>query len=113
MASFSSPAEYRAATVRLAKLTGAVVASTSYRLCPQIVFPAPLLDVLLAYACLLNPPPTAAATKGFPESVQASKIVLAGNSAGVNLALSLTKFLLEFNKLADATVTFHPKLGSQ
>ncbi|PVH99810.1 alpha/beta-hydrolase [Periconia macrospinosa] len=106
---FSSPAEYRAATVRLANLTGAVVASTSYRLCPQNTFPAALLDVLSAYACLLNPPAAAAATKGFPGPAPASKIVFAGNSAGVNLAFGLTKFLLEFNKLPEPTVEFHGK----
>lgn len=102
-----SPAEYRAATVRLARLTCTVVASTSYRLCPKNTFPAPILAVLLAYARLLSPPPTAAATKGFPTTTDAPKVILAGSIAGVNLAFGLTKFLLEFNKRADPAVHFH------
>jgi acetyl esterase/lipase len=79
------------------------VASTSYRLCPQNQFPAPLLDVLLAYASLLS----LRAVAGIPASTRPSKIILAGNSAGVNLAMGLTKFLLEFNKRADPTALFH------
>jgi len=46
-------------------------------------------------------------TKGFPAPTPPSKIVLAGNSAGANLAFGLTKFLLEFNKRADPSVLFH------
>ncbi|KAF1955020.1 alpha/beta-hydrolase [Byssothecium circinans] len=104
---FSSPAEYRVSTVRLARLTGAVVASTSYRLCPQNTFPAPILDVLLAYASLLYPSTTAAAGHGSLPPIAASRIVLAGNSAGANLAFGLAKFLLEFNKRSDPTILFH------
>ena len=57
--SFSCPAEYRAASTRLARVTKARVASVGYRLAPSHTFPAPILDVLLAYASLLYPPPGA------------------------------------------------------
>ncbi|KAL4941422.1 hypothetical protein BDV06DRAFT_194451 [Aspergillus oleicola] len=101
---FSSPAQYRASSARLAKLTGARVASTGYRLAPTHTFPAPILDTLVAYASLLYPPPRAA----YP-AVPANKIVLAGNSSGANLALGLVRVLLELRKLpaSDATFEFH------
>ncbi|KAJ4299558.1 hypothetical protein N0V90_004804 [Kalmusia sp. IMI 367209] len=99
------PADSRAVTTRLAHLTGAIVASTSYRLCPQHTFPTPILDVLVAYSSLLYPP-TAAAHR-LPHKVPATKIVLAGDSAGANLALGLLKFLLELNKRPDPTILFH------
>ncbi|PQE06947.1 hypothetical protein CJF32_00009234 [Rutstroemia sp. NJR-2017a WRK4] len=90
---FSSPAEYRSATSRLARLTKARVASFAYRLTPQNTFPGPLLDVLVGYVNLLYPPPGSTHT-----AVPANRIVLAGNSAGANLCLALTKFLLEYEK---------------
>ncbi|KAH8692772.1 Alpha/Beta hydrolase protein [Talaromyces proteolyticus] len=96
---FSSPAEYRAASVRLAKMTKARVASMRYRLAPNNSFPAPILDTLVAYASLIHPPP------GAPWSaVPADRIVLAGNSAGANLGLGLIKFLLELQKLSGQPV---------
>ncbi|GAB1205001.1 hypothetical protein APSETT445_003667 [Aspergillus pseudonomiae] len=102
--SFSGPAQYRASSVRLARLTGARVASIKYRLAPSHTFPAPILDILIAYASLLYPPPGAP----YP-AVPANQIVLAGNSAGANLTLGVMKFLLEMQKLPplDATFDFH------
>ncbi|KAB8208826.1 Alpha/Beta hydrolase protein [Aspergillus parasiticus] len=102
--SFSSPAQYRASSVRLAKLTGARVASIKYRLAPSHTFPAPILDILIAYASLLYHPPGA-----FYPAVPANQIILAGISAGANLTLGLMKFLLELQKLSpsDATFDFH------
>lgn len=91
--------------MRLARLTGALVASTSYRLCPQNAFPSPILDVLLAYVSLSNPPTTA--THHLPRPTPPKRIVLAGNSAGANLCFALLKFLLELNKRTDPTVLFH------
>lgn len=78
------------------------MASTSYRLCPQNTFPAPLLDVLIAYATLLHPASSAA--NPLPRATPAHKIVLAGNSAGANLAFGLLKFLIELNKRPDPTI---------
>ncbi|KAL3474803.1 Alpha/Beta hydrolase protein [Aspergillus californicus] len=98
---FSSPAQYRASSTRLARLTGARVASVAYRLAPAHTFPAPILDLPLAYASLLHPPTGAA----YP-AVPANKIVLAGNSAGANLALGLVKVLLEMQRLPGSAATF-------
>jgi acetyl esterase/lipase len=93
--SFGSPVAYRAASVRLARMTKARVASIKYRLSPNNTFPAAILDTLIAYASLISPP------AGAPWSaVPADKIVLAGNSAGSNLELGLTKFLLEWAKIS-------------
>ncbi|EIT79038.1 hypothetical protein AO1008_03329 [Aspergillus oryzae 100-8] len=83
---FSSPAQYRASSIGLAKLTGARVASIKYRLTPSHTFPASILDILVAYASLLYP-------------LAADQIILAGNSAGANITLGLMKLLLEVQKL--------------
>ena len=105
--SFSCPAEYRAASARLAKMTKARVASIKYRLAPSNTFPSPILDALLAYTSLIYPPP------GAPYSaVPANRIVLAGNSAGANLCFGLTKFLLELRKMSDPCIDFHGRLIS-
>ena len=101
--SFSSPAEYRSASARLARLTKSRVASIKYRLAPQHTFPAPVLDLLVAYSSLLYPPP-----HSIHQPVPAERIVLAGNSAGANLCFALTRFLLEFNRYRhDASLSFH------
>lgn len=104
--SYSSPSEYRSASARLARLTKARVASIIYRLSPNHTFPAALLDILVAYASLIAPPPGA-----LWSAVPAENIVLAGNSAGANLILGLTKFLLEFAKTSPGSVIsdFHSK----
>ncbi|PYI03989.1 hypothetical protein BO78DRAFT_450889 [Aspergillus sclerotiicarbonarius CBS 121057] len=82
---FGSPAQSRAASARLAKMTKAPVASIKYRLAPSHTFPAPILDTLVAYAGLLYPPP------GAPyRTVPADKIILAGNSS--NLCFGLTNY---------------------
>lgn len=98
-------------TTRLAKLTKARIASTSYRLSPQNTFPAPVLDVLIAYVSLLHPPP------GAPyRAVPANKIVFAGNSAGGTLLFALIKFLIELSRLKQPQapkIRFHGKeIGS-
>ncbi|RMZ43315.1 hypothetical protein CA14_007270 [Aspergillus flavus] len=101
---FSSPAQYRASSIGLAKLTGARVASIKYRLTPSHTFPASILDILVAYASLLYP----LAGAPYP-AVPADQIILAGNSAGANITLGLMKLLLEVQKLppSDATFDFH------
>lgn len=91
--STGSPAQYRAASTRLARMTKARVASVSYRLAPANPFPGPILDILVAYASLLYPPP-----ESHHQSVPASHIVLAGDSAGANLCFALTKLLLELRR---------------
>lgn len=97
--SFSSPAEFRAASVRLAKMTKARVASIRYRLAPNNSFPTPILDTLIAYANLIHPPHGATWS-----AVPADRIVITGNSSGANLGLGLIKFLLEWQRLSGQPV---------
>lgn len=94
------PALYRPTTSKLAKYTGAAVFSVRYRLAPQHPFPAALLDALTAYLSLLYPPP------GAPhEPIPASNIVIAGDSAGGNLAAVLLLAILHIHRRAPEGTT--------
>ena len=85
-------------------LTGARCLSIQYRLAPQYPFPAALLDVMLVYLSLLDPAPGP-----YHDPIEASSIVLAGDSAGANLCLSLIQVMLELKKqtIMDPTIRFH------
>lgn len=87
------PAFYRTMTQKLAKNTGGRCFSVRYRLAPQNPFPAPLLDVFLAYVSLLYPPPGS-----FHAPVPSSEIVFAGDSAGGNLSYALLQLILELQR---------------
>ncbi|QSZ30169.1 hypothetical protein DSL72_004689 [Monilinia vaccinii-corymbosi] len=87
------PASYRVPLTKLARLTGGRVLSLRYRLAPQHPFPAALLDCLVAYLNLLFPPPDALHAPVPPEH-----IILSGDSAGGNLALSLLLLLLHWHR---------------
>lgn len=63
--------------------------SVEYRLSPQNVFPAALLDVLVAYLSLLYPSPHSA-----HEPVDPARIVFAGDSSGGVLLLGVVQILL-------------------
>ena len=73
---FGSPLSHRSFTTRLASATGMKVFVPDYRLAPEHVFPAAADDILAVYRWLL-------------QSVDAEHIVLAGDSAGAGLTLSL------------------------
>lgn len=73
---FGSPLSYRSFTTRLAKAADARVFVLDYRLAPEHPFPAAADDVLAAYRWLL-------------ETTSAQDIILAGDSAGAGLSLSL------------------------
>ncbi len=73
---FGSPLAYRTFTTRLAKQSGARVFVLDYRLAPEHPFPAAADDALAAYYYLL-------------ETRDPRTIVLAGDSAGAGLCLSL------------------------
>ena len=70
-----SPKAYRGLTARLATLTGCDVAAIDYRLAPEHPHPAAPDDAINAYGALLS------------RAIDAKSIVIAGDSAGGNLAL--------------------------
>jgi len=75
-----SPAMERSATLKLAELSGARMFAVDYRLAPQHPFPAALIDAILAYKYLINPPSDA-----IHEAIDPRKLIIAGDSAGVFL----------------------------
>jgi len=72
-----SPATHRSVTTRLALASGATLFALDYRLAPEQPFPAALQDALAAYRALR--------AQGYP----AERIVIAGDSAGGQLAIQL------------------------
>ena len=87
------PSSHRVLTTRLAQFTGGRCLSVRYRLAPQAAFPAQLLDALVAYISLIYPPPGS-----LHAPVPASKIVIAGDSAGGGISLGLLQLLLQINR---------------
>jgi len=73
-----APDTARIVTLRLAKECKGRVFSVGYRLAPQHQFPAALIDAIVAYQYLIKPPADA-----LHQAVDPSKIILAGDSAGV------------------------------
>lgn len=75
-----------AAKTLIAETEATHVFAPQYRLAsnPKGQFPAALQDAITVYSYLIN-----------VEGIPANKIVLSGDSAGANLALSLTKYLTE------------------
>ena len=104
-----SPATHRPTTSKLAELTGGRCLSVRYRLSPQVAFPAALLDVLVAYLSLLYPPPGS-----LHAPVPASKIIVAGDSAGGTLSLALLQLLLQINRTSapSQSIKFHDSIVS-
>lgn len=95
------PSSHRPTCKKLAKITKGRCLSVRYRLAPQNPFPSALIDALVSYFTLLYPPPGSLHTAVAPEN-----IVLAGDSAGGNLALSLLQTILQFRRL-NITPLFH------
>ncbi|KAJ4266314.1 hypothetical protein NW762_004298 [Fusarium torreyae] len=98
------PATHRPTTKKLAQLTGGRCYSVRYRLAPQDPFPAALLDAFISYFTLLYPPPDA-----YHDPVQPENIVIAGDSAGGNLSLSLLQLILELRR-QDSPILWHGEL---
>lgn len=75
-----------------------------YRLAPQYPFPAALLDIILVYLHFLDPAPGS-----YHDPVQASSIILAGDSAGASLCLALIQVMLELKRKTtmDPSIRFH------
>jgi monoterpene epsilon-lactone hydrolase len=94
---FCSPRTHRVLTSRLALDTGLPVLAPKYRLAPEHRFPAALDDALAAYHWLLD--------LGIP----ASRIVVAGDSAGGHLAATLAAELCRTGRPTPAgIVLFSP-----
>ena len=70
----------RSATFRLAGIADARVFAVDYRLAPQAPFPAALIDAVVAYKYLIEPPPGA-----LHSAIDPSKLIIAGDSAGAFL----------------------------
>jgi acetyl esterase/lipase len=81
-----SAAAERTATIKLSELTGARIFAVDYRLSPQNVFPAALLDAIIAYKFLVQPPEGANHSPVDPKN-----LIIAGDSAGVT-AQSISVF---------------------
>lgn len=81
---------HRELVSRIAGEFGGRAFSVRYRLAPQEPFPAALTDALAAYDYLVNPPKNA-----LHKPVDPRKIVIAGDSAGGNLASALMATLIE------------------
>lgn len=81
---------HREMVSRIAGKFGGKAFSVRYRLAPQDPFPAALTDALSAYEYLVNPPKTA-----LHKPIDPKKIVIAGDSAGGNLASALMVTLIE------------------
>ncbi|KAL2867105.1 alpha/beta hydrolase [Aspergillus lucknowensis] len=95
------PCTHRAATSQLSKRTGSPVLSVRYRLAPQNPFPAALVDALVSYLYLISPPPGS-----LHAPVPHNKIILAGDSAGGNLAIVLLQTILTLHRTSH-TLRFH------
>lgn len=98
------PATHRFTTSALAEKSGGRCFSVRYRLSPQNMFPAALLDALVSYLALLSPP-----LGSFHEAVPASRIVIAGDSSGACLASSLLLLLLTLRRMNITHIRFHGK----
>ncbi|MFT7286033.1 MAG: monoterpene epsilon-lactone hydrolase [Halieaceae bacterium] len=96
-----SPLSHRPLTDRLARLTGAAVFSLDYRLMPEHRRMAGIEDCRRAYRWLLENGPEGASSTEW--------LVVAGDSAGGNLTLSLIAWVRDQGlRQADAALAFSP-----
>ncbi|KAK3673005.1 hypothetical protein LTR78_007116 [Recurvomyces mirabilis] len=101
----AEPSRTSETTILLAKETHGRVCSVRYRLAPQAAFPSQLLDAFMMYLSLLYPPPGS-----LHEAIPAKNILIAGDSAGGNLAFALLQLLLQLHRTSDQPkVQFHEK----
>ncbi|KAJ2918541.1 hypothetical protein MD484_g1828, partial [Candolleomyces efflorescens] len=85
---FGSVDQERYSIQRLARKINGRVFAINYRLAPQYPFPCAVQDALAAYLYLIDPPPGAPHTP-----VDPAHIVIAGDSAGGGLSLSLLQVI--------------------
>lgn len=91
--SLGSPAASRPITANLVRVSSGRAFAVRYRLAPQNPFPAPLVDIIVAYLSLLYPPPGS-----FHDPVPADSIVFVGESSGANLCFAGLQFILELGR---------------
>ncbi|KAL9055518.1 MAG: hypothetical protein Q9162_003515 [Coniocarpon cinnabarinum] len=89
-----NPKYARTMTTALAGFTQARVASVAYRLAPQYPFPYAVLDILMVWLRLLYPK-----QHGMHHAVSPKSVILAGDSAGGNLALAVIQAILTLRRL--------------
>jgi len=106
LSSSGGPASVRAVTSTLAQLTKGRCLVLEQRLAPQNPFPAPLIDLLVAYLSLLYPPKDA-----FHEAINPEDIVIAGESSGGNLCLDFLLLLQNFQQ-RKPRISFHGRCVS-
>lgn len=100
-----SPKSHRSITARFAEITGGAVLAIDYRLMPEHPRRAGIDDCRSAYRWLLENGPEGAAP--------ATRIFVAGDSAGGNLTLSLIAWLRDAGLRApDAAIAFSPATDS-
>lgn len=96
-----SPRSHRSVTDRLARLTGAAVLALDYRLMPEHPRAAGIEDSRLAWEWLLENGPEGPSP--------ASRLLVAGDSAGGSLTLALLAWIRDQGlRQADAAVAFSP-----
>ncbi len=89
---FGSPRTHRNLVSRISHVTGLPVLALDYRLPPVAILPAPIEDALAAYRHLLD------------EGHAPQRIVIAGDSAGGHLALTLALHAVEAGLPAPAAL---------
>ena len=92
-------------TLTIAQETGGRCIVPEYRLAPQNPFPAAIVDLFLTYLTLLYPGDDSMHT-----AISAKDIVLAGDSSGGNLVLSLLALLQHIRDNNDCRVHFRGTL---
>jgi len=80
-----SPAMERTATFELARMCHGRVFAVDFRLAPQHPFPAALIDAIIAYKYLVQPP-----AGSWHTAVDPSKLIIAGDSSGVRFVINVT-----------------------
>lgn len=73
-----SPAMERSATFKVARMCRGKVFAVDFRLAPQHPFPAALIDAIVAYKYLIQPP-----AEAWHTAVDPKRLVIAGDSSGV------------------------------
>ncbi|KAG9047560.1 hypothetical protein FS837_002023 [Tulasnella sp. UAMH 9824] len=94
---FGSINTHRYQILRMARKLGGRAFAVNYRKAPQYPWPCPLQDVLAAYLYLIHPPPGAPHT-----AIDPKRLIVAGDSAGGNLTLSLLILLRDLGLPAPA-----------